>query len=47
MINDEKSELLEVLELFQKTFSSHNKDEIDQAEKKLKELGMFILYKLS
>ena len=43
MIKD-KNEFEEILNLLKKTFSSQYKDEIDSAEKKLKELGKLIFY---
>ena len=38
MLND-KNDFEEILNLLKKTFSSQNKDEIDSAERKLKDLG--------
>ena len=39
----DKSELIEILTLFGKTFSKNNKLEVDQAENTLKELGILII----
>ena len=44
-MSSEKQNIEEIYDLFRKTFNSSNREEIDLAEKRLKELGIGFLIK--